>query len=423
VLTRVPWNGRAVVLGVGLAFVYLLTANYDVRSVDVSAAEVAAWHLGVHGTPWLDGISVGNPWLVPGAHGHTVSTRFPGTVLVGVPFYAVLGRAAGGPGYPPAPGAVAAAVVTALAVVALYLALRRAAPGFALGGALAMGLATPTWAVSAEGLWPHGPAQLCLALALLQLSRGRSPGWPLAAAVLVRPHLLILSGVLALAHLRHGGRRAAVQVMLVSSTGLLAYVAWNRWVYGRWTLLGQYLPAGMHRSGVLGGLPELPLALVSPGRGLLVLTPVLVLLCVELAPALRAEPWWSRAAAAGGALSFLVTVWLVPAGGGDGFYGYRFPLEPLVLAAPLLFRCWQLWCARGRWHQRAAVGLLALSAALSSVGAVLYRPGPAPEDAWTTLAALDLARSHGVVPVLGLMALSALATCGLIARQQAIRTR
>ncbi len=69
--------------------------------------------------------------------------------------------------------AVAGAVSAALAMATLHLAFRRlTSPTTAVVAALIGGTATATWRISADQLWPHGPAQLWLALGVLSLAGG-----------------------------------------------------------------------------------------------------------------------------------------------------------------------------------------------------------------------------------------------------------
>jgi hypothetical protein len=73
---------------------------------------------------------------------------------------------------------LAASLFAALSVAVVYLAARDLArrlgtgEASALGAAVVYAVATPTWAVSSQGLWGHAPAQLGLAVALWALLRG-----------------------------------------------------------------------------------------------------------------------------------------------------------------------------------------------------------------------------------------------------------
>ncbi|MGB8649198.1 MAG: hypothetical protein WCD35_00915 [Mycobacteriales bacterium] len=398
------------VLLVGLFLLFLLTADYGAQSIDTVASATPAWHLAVHGTPWLEGVLPPNPWYVVGSHGHLASNRFPGTVLLAVPFYWLM-RSPTGVHVPAFPAAVCAALVTAGAMTALFATLARLhGHRLALGATLVLALATPTWSVSGAALWTHGPAQLCFALALLACARERSPSPWLGFAVLVRPQLVVVGGVMMCHQVLRRDLRAARSTAAGLALGAMSFLLWNRWLYGRWSIHGGYDLSPYHDGHPLGGMPTLPLGLFSPERGLVVLSPFLLLLLPGLRAAWRECPWWCRSAALGGAASFILTVFLVDAQGGDSFYGYRHPLESLVLATPLLVRSFELTVARSAVRLQAFTLLVAVSAALISVGAVFYVPTSTTYDPWTTLDAAVLVQQHGLLPVLSVGATAAAAT-------------
>jgi hypothetical protein len=413
---------RSWLLLVGLAVLYAVTADYGRQSVDPEAAAAAAWHLGAHGTPWLEGLHLPNRWLVPGADGHIVSNRFPGIVLLAAPFYALLSWL--GPDHLwLVPGGIAAAVIVAGAMTALYRALAPRHGIAALGAVLVLALATPTWSVSAAALWGHGPAQLAFALALLALSRRRTPAPWFALAVLTRPHLAVVGAVFAVDQLRRRDVRGARQSGLGVAGGLALYLLWNRFLYGHWTVSGGYSANHLDKSDhPLGGLLTLPLGILSPQRGLLLVSPFLLLLLPGLRRAWRSSPWWYRTAAVAGCVAYLVNVYLVRASGGSAFYGYRLPLESLVLATPLLLRSFEVWVAATPQRVRRFTALVALSAAIIAPGAVLFEPTAKEGGPWVTPALAVPLSWYSVPLVLALMALAAVVTylvAGWLARQDA----
>ncbi len=388
----------------GLSVLYAVTADYGQQSVDPEAAAAAAWHLGTYGTPWLEGLNLPNRWLVPGADGHIVSNRFPGIVLLGAPFYALLSWL-GPDRLWLVPGGIAAAVITASAMTVLYRALQPRHRRTALGAVLVLALTTPTWSVSSAALWGHGPAQLAFALALLALSRNRSAAPWFAMAVLTRPHLAVVGGLFILVQLRRRDVRGAVHSSLGVTAGLALYLLWNRFLYGHWTVAGGYAGNHLDKSeNLLGGLRTLPLGIVSPQRGLLMVSPFLLLLLPGLRRAWRSSPWWYRTAAAAGVVAYLVNVYLVRASGGSAFYGYRLPLESLVLVAPLLLRSFEVWIAATARRVRVFTALVALSAAIIAPGAVLFEPTAAEGDPWKRLALAVPFEWYGAPLVLTLMA-------------------
>lgn len=402
---------RTWLLLIGLSVLYAVTADYGKQSVDPEAAAAAAWHLGAHGTPWLEGLNLPNRWLVTGADGHIVSNRFPGIVLLGAPFYALLSWL-GPDRLWLVPGGIAAAVITAGAMTALYRALQPRHGIRALGAVLVLALATPTWSVSSAALWGHGPAQLAFALALLALSRNRTAAPWFALAILTRPHLAVVGGLFTLDQLRRRDLRGARSSSLGVAAGLALYLLWNRFLYGHWTISGGYAGNHLDKTGhPLGGLPTLPLGILSPQRGLLTVSPFLLLLLPGLRRAWRDSPWWYRTAAVAGVAAYLVNVYLVRASGGSAFYGYRLPLESLVLIAPLLLRSFEIWVTATAQRVRRFTALVALSAAIIAPGAVLFEPTAGEGDPWRTPALAVPFAWYSVPLVLALMAGAAALTC------------
>lgn len=389
-----------------LAPVYVLTSLGPSQSADAVASGLTAWSLARSGDPWLDELGNFNMWLVPGVDDHLVSNRFPGAGLLAVPAHAVLGSADA-----PAvlPGNVTAAVAAATGMAVLFLLLapvtgRRRA----VLASLFVALATPTWSVSADALWPHAPGQALLLAAVLALRNRWYPAYLplLLMATLTRPVLVLLGAVLVLHHLRRSERvpAAVAAVSVVIAVGGL--VGWNLLVFGRISLTGGY---GNIRDGhalpLLGELVELPAAVLSPLRGVLVVTPLVLLALLGLRRTWSQVPDHFRVAAVAGALVLLATFQLAPADGGDGYYGYRLPIEGLTLLAPALVVTLGAWASTAR-RRAGAAATATWSVATTAAGAVLYRPTPEPFDPWREL---DLARlirdeGFGAVSAVGLLA-------------------
>ena len=189
---------------------------------------------------------------------------------------------------------LAASLFAALSVAAVYLAAGELArrqgtgEGSALAAAAVYAVATPTWAVSSQGLWGHAPAQLGLAVALWTLLRHETGRWGaavagLAAGVMVasRPSTGLVAAILAV-FAALSRERAGPPFILALGAVLASVAAHNLAVFG--SLEGGY--AELHRThaeyhgvasawnasvgeGLLG-------VLVSPSRGLFVYSPVLL---------------------------------------------------------------------------------------------------------------------------------------------------
>lgn len=361
-------------LVLGVFGLYASTAEHEAINTDAYAASVGAWRIATAGTPFLDGLDVeaiegthgvstgGNmngQWLSESANGHVTAQRMAGPILAGVPFYWLLADGTSEADFSLVPGAVAASALSALAVLLVFLALRRhAPPALAVTGALVFALATPTWSVSANGLWTHPVTQLGLAGAAYASSRNRwwLAGLFLGIGMFGRPHVALVAAVLGLgvAWSRRDWRVVpAVAAPTMGALGLLA--AWNRAVHGEWSIGGAYSGAVERAAGGVGeelGFDQLANYagfLVSLDRGFLVWSPVVLLLLPAVWRARRALPDWSLWLALGGLLYTFFQLRLNYFAGGTGFHGYRHGLElltcltpALVLSAPWLGRAGRL---------------------------------------------------------------------------------
>ncbi|MBW3602804.1 MAG: hypothetical protein KY434_08925 [Actinobacteria bacterium] len=398
---RLPGVATFLLVVVPLLALYLASATYGpTQSPDPRAAATTAWQLTAHGNITLDAFEGDNPWFVR-AGGRVVSDRQPGVAVFALPFYGLAGASpADGLSY--APAGVAAAVAAALAMGTLHLSLRRLAPpSGAVAAAYVAGLGTATWSVSADALWPHGPDQLWLAIALLALAAGR---WAVAGAglglvVLARPHAAVVPLVCGLWEARH--RRAwrpAAVVGAVSALGVAALVAYNHAVYGGWSISGGY--GSEFTDKLVGATPfrfdvNVLGALVTPDRGILLHSPFLLALIPGLRRAWRAAPSWVRAAAVAGAAYTLLNLRMNRFSGGVNFYSYRYPLEGLTLAAPLLVLSYRQWVRERAWRRRMLAALVAASIAVQGLGAFAWSPRFVARNPWTASTIAEAALEAG----------------------------
>ena len=390
-----------------LFIVYLATATYHgVQSPDPPSAAIPAWQLATHGNLTLDAFEGVMPWFVESGE-RIVSNRTPGVIFFGVPFFFLFG-AAEGPTVTPA--AVAAATAAAGAMLLLHLALRRlVAPSTAMAAAFVAGLATSTWSVSADALWAHGPNQLWLTAAMLALAVERywSTGVAFGLAVFTRPHLAVVAAIAGIwTAVRRRSWRPLVFVGIPASVGLLALMYYNSLAF----------PAESPLGGGYGGRPldnlvsrpwwhygeDIAGMLVSPDRGLLVLSPFLLALLPGLRAAWRSAPGWVRTSAVGGLAYMLVQLRIsyYPGGvhvfsGGHNFFSYRLSIEFLTLAAPLLVLCYREWTARSRTRQRLFTALVLLSVAIQGFGAVYYRVEYVERSPWTNFKLWEALQNAG----------------------------
>lgn len=335
--------------------VYAPTAATDVVSDDVHAAAAGAWVIASTGQPWTDEIDVESlgrddlhTFNYETANGHEAIHRTPGVVALPLPA-TWLGRPTTDPStFSYVPQAVTAALAASLTVLMLFLTLsQRLAARPAVAITLVFALGTPVWSVIANATWTHTVTVLGIIGTAWAAQRER---WWLAGlfggvAIWGRLHVAVIVAIVGLGvALSRRRPRIAVAVAL-PSLGLLGLASvWSHWMYGSWFPSGGYPSDGRVDSLVSttgfaddleGNLINQLGMWVAPDRGILVWTPILVLLFPAVVRTWRGLPDWSRFLAAGGLVYTLVQGQLNGFGGGDAFYGYRLGLELLACVTPL----------------------------------------------------------------------------------------
>ena len=387
----------AFVVGVIAFTVFAATARYhDTLNNDTHAAAVAAWQLAHHGNATLTAFDGRLPWLYA-VDGRYVTNRLPGTIFWATPFYALIGSSS----YPPIyPSAIAAAAASAFAIALAFslccrLASRRAA--LIAAGLLAFG--TGTWTVSADQLWTHGPAQAAVLLTLLFVVRNQwfLAGVPAGFAILVRPHLGVVAVTFCVAAIVHTKELKPLLIGFGTAVGAGILLAYNNALWGGISIFGGYnqpVLASNHKLAALGiGFVG---DLVSPERGVLVMTPALLMLLPGARAAWAAAPSWVRWSTVAGLAYLFLQLWGIRFGGGDGFYSYRTTLESLTLCLPLLTLMWREWTSKRRGRRTIFAALATTSVAMHAFGAVVnWVPGGVSNRPWRRYLPVDLARHIG----------------------------
>ncbi|MGH8890950.1 MAG: hypothetical protein ACRDV3_14475, partial [Acidothermaceae bacterium] len=268
----------AFLVGVAVLAIFALTAQYhDPLNTDSRGSALAAWQLAHHGNSTLTAFKGQAAWLFP-SHGRLVTNRLPGTILWATPFYKILGSKAAPPVYP---GTIAASAAAAIAVaLAFTLCCRVATRRVAVVAALMFAFATGTWTVSSDQLWTHGPAQLAVLLTVLLASEQRwlLAGLPAGFAILVRPHLAVVAIVLA-AYAAARARSVKPFLIVVGcciSTAFL--ITYNYALWHRLEIFGGYNhPVAASGQKALDFVTGFFGDFIAPERGLLVMSPVLLL--------------------------------------------------------------------------------------------------------------------------------------------------
>ncbi len=390
--------------------VFVLTASRGYMSFDVWSSNYASWRLATHGSPFIDGVSVppldDHPlrwvWVQDAPNGHTVITRAPGVVVLGLPAYwlsqpdsmTVL------------PASITAAALIALAVLFMFLALRTVLRRrWALWAAVAFGFTTPVWSVAADGIWPH--TLTVLGISILAWSAATQRWWVMgiggALMLSARPNAAVIVAVLGLA-LAWRARRLGIAVR-VGTPGVVALVmlsAWTHWVYGSWSptpLFGAGAFADVHNS--IFDVGNQFAMWIAPDRGIFVYTPVLLVILPTLVRRWRVLPDWTRILLLAGLGYTLAHASMAGFTGGDPIYGYRYGLEFVACAAPAFA------VAAGQLRglaQRLLVPVLALQFVIILVGAVDEQSALPSTRAWVDNAFLQaLVDNSPALPAFGVL--------------------
>ena len=282
--------------------------------------------------------------------------------------------------------ALTASLLTALAALFVFLAARglvKPLPAFLV--ALAFGLGSCAWPVTSQALWQHPASTFWLSLGawFLLRSAGRTPAaaWCGAAfgmAVLCRPTTVVVA-LCAGAYLLWVDRRRCAAYVLGGLPFALILAAYNHFHFGSPLVFGQSVVAHSIALSKAGSADlwqsawreSLPGLLLSPARGLVWFSPVLVL-GLASAPVLWKQPRYRPLLPlqAGAVLMILVAgKWFDWWGGVT--WGYRSIVDTapfLALAMiPLLERM-----LANRGTRLLFSALLAWSVAVQFVGAYSY---------------------------------------------------
>jgi hypothetical protein len=404
VLRRTPTSTWSLFASVTLPLLvlYLATASWTLPyHIDAVTNVFTAWELGTHGDVFLeDQKALAAPeylqtlaWVVP-ADDSAAAQYPPGTAALAAPMYAIWPDGAKSmvvhnemadvaPAeilMPPlGPAAITAATAAAIAVGLLALLFRRLTDTrTALVAAYLAGLGTGIWSVAADSLWQHGPAMMWITAGmLLSVEHEVWSGLAFGAGVLTRPHTaLVAAGNGLYQTWKERSLKPAVKIGIGALLGLAALVAFNAYVFGTASISGGYSGVFAERAASLNLASwghNILGALVDPARGLFVYSPFLVFLIPGIPAAWRKAPAWVRGSALGGIAYILLQLKANRFSGGDSFWGYRYPLEMLAAAAPLLLLSYTEWVRRrSALLRRVFLYSVVVSILLTTFGAIYY---------------------------------------------------
>jgi hypothetical protein len=313
--------------------------------------------------------------------GHYISAYSPGSALLALPVYAIPVIR----GLSPQSNDVlllaklSATLVSALSAIFLFLSLRRLTKErAALFISLVYALGTSTWSVSSQALWQHGSSQFFLSLTIYFLVRGLErrnyagyAGLSLAFAFLCRPTNILIALPLVI-YILQRYRDKFLKFILWALPGLIFFLIYNYFYFGSPFQLGYggetsfwTTPFG---EGFLG-------ILVSPSRGLLIYSPILIFSFVGMFLAWRKpSPKDSSSGLLLRYLSFgpiliilLYSKWFMWWGGHS--FGPRLLVDITPFLALFLYPVYE---KIGKFLKTLFIILLILSISFQATGAFLY---------------------------------------------------
>ncbi len=395
-MKRKAWKdvGLIGLLFVGLLTTYLLSGNHV--PIDSKWSLYTAMSIWREGNTDLDEYrplikEVHEPHPLETIDGHIYSIYPLGASLIALPFVIGLDTLSGGQlwrsmqhAIPDEEEMLVASFVVAVTGALLYviarLFLRRRESLFL---ALIFGLGTSAWSVASRALWQHGPSMLWLTvtLFLLLLARRRSAlvqlaGAPLAMAYVARPtnsiSVLLLSIYVLVFY-----RKYIVGYLTGALLVAIPFVAFNYSVYH--APLSNYYRAYQEFSfSTLG--EALVGQLVSPSRGLLIFSPVLIFSVVGIALKIKQHhlEWLDRFLIAIIVLHWLaISIWPVWWGGwtfGPRMFSDMLPYL-IYLAIPVL-------ATLPTWPEPRRAMTIAIGLVLAGFSVFVHYRGA---NAWETL--------------------------------------
>ncbi|HUR20904.1 MAG TPA: hypothetical protein VMZ90_08870 [Vicinamibacterales bacterium] len=297
---------------------------------------------------------------------------------------------------------ITASSLTAVAVCFVFLTLTRfSTTGVSLAVAIGLGLGTNYWALYSQTMGQHEVVAFGLGLMLLSWARPAGEiakrhlwlgAFGLGLAVTARTQVGPLVGLLCLGLIvRVGWRRALGPIGL--ATAMLALLLVVQWRWFGHPLGGMVITERLHKDvhAVEGSLSREPWIgaaglLVSPNRGLLVFSPIVLVALIDIGSSLRALPdyglgWMYLGCAALYIGYSLYSVWW-----GGHAYGPRYLLDFAILLTPAAAVALSS-VLRAGWMRGLAALLLVWSITVAGVGAFCA-------DNWNTSpASVDL--NHG----------------------------
>ena len=409
-----PQRARVLAAAIGFAVFVCFNANgREIGNYDSQSARATVYQLVAHRTFTLDSVVARQPLLgermgfAVSKDGHVRSAKSVVPAVIAWAPSELLAATGLVPLRPPNAAIFAkagASLIVTLAVVFVFFAARwRTSDWRAAAVALGFGLGTNAWPTASQTLWQHESVLAGLALAVMCLAppaprlnarrlwmAAAGLGIAGAARYQVAPAVLVLALSVVV---RTRRPRAAIALLPVAACAVTMVALNLRWFghpLGAMMAFETAVHPEVHAvSGALSATPWTGAVglLLSPSRGLLVFSPV-VLTALAAAGAMRREGWGSDlrwcALAAGaqfGGYAFYSVWW------GGHTYGPRYMIDVLPLLAPLAAAgAAALWAHRAA--RVAAAAALVWSIAIAATGAFCY-----PAERWNSYPS-EIDRDH-----------------------------
>jgi hypothetical protein len=402
---------RLISLALFAALVFIYNANgREIGGSDSQPTKLAARALALRGNLRLDDDVAKQPLygernsFAYDLQGHVRSAYSPiGSVFGAVTALALrmLGADLNAPLAPNVIAKLTASTLTACAVVLVFLTLRRFSSTTAsLAVAIGLGLGTNFWALHSQTLALHEVVAFGLALALFTWTRPTADLLPrhlwlgalgLGLAVVARQQTAPLVGILGLGLLARVGWRRGLPPLTFAVAllgGLLAFqFHWFGHLLGAVPMLESLHPAVHAVTGTISTEPWIGAAglLVSPSRGLLIFSPVVIVALLGIPAALRTLPYHGVGWALAGSFALYLVYAVYTVWWGGHSYGPRYLLDFVVFLTPPAAVALDM-IVRARWAQALCVLALLWSIAAAGTGAFFA-------DNWNTTPA-DVDKHH-----------------------------
>jgi hypothetical protein len=337
------------VVGVtALLFVYAATATWtsDGQTRDTRGTALPGWSLVENGSIELSEFSSLDAWIVETDDGW-FSNRSPGLIAVASVGYLLTAPLTDGFSY--WPSTMMAILMSATAVVLVARTAKKLGADWSFWPIVIVGLASSVWSIAADQLWPHGPASMFLGLTVWGLATGRNwlAGTALGLALLVRPPVAVMALVIGVGlALYRKSAKPLFQIGVPTTIAAAVYLAYNWLIFGSLSPAAAYERVGGLRAGtdpLEDGLTNILIAFASPRFGVLVWTPWVIVGIMAILRAWKSLPDWARILGPAAIVYVVIHVQINRVSGGLP-YNYRYAIEAVVIAAPVLIA--GLWIRR-----------------------------------------------------------------------------